>query len=207
MNDLLSGSSASAALLLAALALLPLALVTLTSFAKIAVVLSALRNALGAPDVPSGAVVTALALALSVYVMAPVFERAEAGAVRAEAQGVAALLGAVREPLRGFLAKHAGAEEKAMFVDLAKEQGRAQQPGDLAVLWPSFALSEMKRAFQLGFYLYLPFLVLDLVVAQVLLALGISGLDPQRVALPFKLLLFVSVNGFVLLARALVLAY
>ena len=207
MNDLLSGSSASAALLLAALALLPLALITLTSFAKIAVVLSALRNALGAPDVPSGAVVTALALALSVYVMAPVFERAEAEVGKVEGQGVAPLLAAVREPLRGFLSRHAGPSEKSMFVELAKEQGRSAQPNDLAVLWPSFALSEMKRAFQLGFYLFLPFLVLDLVVAQVLLALGVSGLDPQRVALPFKLLLFVSVNGFMLLARALVLAY
>jgi type III secretion protein R len=207
VNDLLSGSSASAALLLAALALLPLALITLTSFAKIAVVLSALRNALGAPDVPSGAVVTALALALSVYVMAPVFERIEVEATKAPSTGVAPLLAAAREPLVAFLARHAGADEKRMFVELAKEQGRVAAPTDLAVLWPSFALSEMKRAFQLGFYLFLPFLALDLVVAQVLLALGVSGLDPSRVALPFKLLLFVSVNGFMLLARALVLAY
>jgi type III secretion protein R len=192
---------------LAALALLPLALITLTSFAKIAVVLSALRNALGAPDVPSGAVVTALALALSVYVMAPVLESAEGQASKAQDQGVASLLSAAREPLRTFLSRHAGDGEKSMFVELAKEQGRSAAANDLSVLWPSFALSEMKRAFQLGFYLFLPFLVLDLVVAQVLLALGVSGLDPQRVALPFKLLLFVSVNGFMLLARALVLAY
>jgi type III secretion protein R len=207
MNDLLSGSSASAALLLAALAILPLALITLTSFAKIAVVLSALRNAIGTPDVPSGAVVTALALALSVFVMAPVVERIQLDAAKAQAGGVAALLSAAREPLRVFLDRHAGSDEKGMFLALAKERGREAQPGDLSVLWPSFALSEMKRAFQLGFYLFLPFLALDLIVAHVLLALGIVGLDPSRVALPFKLLLFVSVNGFMLLARALVLGY
>jgi type III secretion protein R len=210
MKELLSGSSASAALFLLALALLPVALVTLTSFAKIAVVLSALRNALGAPDIPSGTVVTALALALSVYVMGPVLARVEERALAvggSEQAGLGALLDAAREPLRDFLARHAGASEKTLFVDLARERGQTASPSDLSVLWPSFAISELKRAFLLAFYLFLPFLVLDLVVAQVLLAVGLTGLDPARVALPFKLILFVTVDGFMLLARALVLGY
>jgi type III secretion protein R len=208
--ELLSGPSASAAFLLLLLALLPVALVTLTSFAKIAIVFSALRNALGAPDIPSGAIVTALSLALSVYVMAPVAEdvstRAQALSSKHEA-GMGAWLEAAREPVAGFLDRHAGTREKTMFVELAQERGREAKASDLSVLWPSFAISETKRAFELGFYLFLPFLALDLVVSYVLLALGMSGLDANRVALPFKLLLFVSVDGFVLLSRALVLGY
>jgi flagellar biosynthesis protein FliP len=210
MNEVLSGSSASAALLLLGLALVPMALITLTSFAKIAVVLSALRNALGAPDIPSGAVVTALALALSVYVMAPVAGRVEQRLLampKTEQANLLAWIGAGREPLSAFLGKHAGASELKLFVELAKERGETALPTDLSVLWPSFAISELKRAFELAFYLFLPFLALDLVVSHVLLALGMQSLDPTRVALPFKLLLFVSVNGFALLSRALVLGY
>jgi type III secretion protein R len=210
VSDLLSGTSASAALFLLGLALVPMALITLTSFAKIAVVLSALRNALGAPDLPSGAVVTALALALSVYVMAPVAGRVEQRLVALQGAQKAELwawLEAGREPLTAFLGKHAGSTEQRLFVDLATERGETALPTDLAVLWPSFAISELKRAFELAFYLFLPFLALDLVVAHVLLALGMQGLDPTRVALPFKLLLFVSVDGFVLVSRALVLGY
>lgn len=210
MSEILSGTSASAALFLLALAVLPLALMTLTSFAKIAVVLSALRNAIGAPDIPSGAVVTALALALSVYVMAPVFagieERAQVLTNTPNAP-LSAWLEAAREPLREFLAAHAGKAEQDMFVELAEERGRKAEASDLSVLWPSFAISELKRGFELGFYLFLPFLVLDLIVSHVLLALGMQGLDPSKVALPFKLLLFVAVDGFVLLSRALLLGY
>jgi type III secretion protein R len=210
VSDVLSGTSASAALFLLGLALVPMALITLTSFAKIAVVLSALRNALGTPDLPSGAVVTALALALSVYVMAPVAGRVEQrvlGLPKTEQADLLAWIGAGREPLSAFLGKHAGASERKLFVDLASERGETALPSDLSVLWPSFAISELKRAFELAFYLFLPFLALDLVVAHVLLALGMQGLDATRVALPFKLLLFVSVDGFALLSRALVLGY
>lgn len=210
MSDLFSGSSLSAALSLVALALLPIALVTLTSFAKVAVVLSALRNALGAPDVPSASVIAALALALSAYVMAPLASEIELRLPASSARGeppAALLLSAAREPLRSFLARNAGSAERKLFVDLGRERGSSLRGDELPVLWASFALHEIKQAFYLAFFVFLPFLVLDLLVANVLLALGLFGLTPQAVALPFKLLLFVSVDGFALLARALVLSY
>jgi len=210
MSDLASGSSLSAALSLVALALVPLALMTLTSFAKISVVLSALRNALGAPDVPSAAVITALSLALSVYVMAPLASDIERRVIASAGAGnasVGALLEAAREPVRAFLTANAGAAEKKMFVELARERGVEASGDDLSVLWASFALREIKQAFYLGFFVFLPFLVVDLLVANVLLALGLHGLTPQAVALPFKLLLFVSADGFLLVSRALVLSY
>jgi flagellar biosynthesis protein FliP len=209
MTDLTSGSL-SAALSLVALALVPLALMTLTSFAKIAVVLSALRNALGAPDLPSGAVVTAVALALSSYVMAPLasdIEQRLAGAAGKAEPTLSAALSVAREPLRAFLAKNAGKSEREMFVALSKERGQPARGDELPLLWASFALSELKQAFYLGFFVYLPFLVLDVVVANALFALGLVGLSAQNVALPFKLLLFVTVDGFVLVSRALVLSY
>jgi type III secretion protein R len=207
MPDLASGSSLSAALGLVALALVPLALMTLTSFAKIAVVFSALRNALGGQDVPSSAIVTALALALSVYAMGPV---ANAIAERTEQlpparrDTVAGLLESAREPVRAFLSKHAGSAETKMLVELSPATRAAD---DLSVLWASFALNELKEAFQLAFFVYLPFLALDLIVANALLALGASGFTPTLVALPFKLLLFVAADGFLLVSRALLLGY
>jgi type III secretion protein R len=210
VSGLASGSSLSAALGLVALALVPLALMTLTSFAKIAVVFSALRNALGANDVPSTAIVTALALALSVYAMAPVAEaiEARASALPSErAQTLSAVLEVAREPVRNFLQRHAGEAETGMLVELSKERPTPAAPDDLSVLWASFALRELKEAFELGFFVYLPFLVLDLLLGHVLLALGLPGLSATAVALPFKLLLFVAADGFVLVARALLLGY
>jgi type III secretion protein R len=211
MTDLTQGTSLSAALALVALALVPMALITLTSFAKIAVVLAALRNALGAPDIPSGAVVTALALALSVYVMAPLAAQIEAQLPQTPQAKTEPSLGAVlslaREPVRSFLARNAGKEERAMFIELSRTRGQTVTGDELSLLWASFALHELKQAFYLAFFVYLPFLVLDLVVASALLSLGLNGLTPQAVALPFKLLLFASVDGFALVSRALVLAY
>ena len=210
MNGLVSGTSLSAALGLVLLALVPLALITLTSFAKIAVVFSALRNALGATDVPSTAIVSALALALSVYVMAPVAEAVE-GRARAlpaqKADSLAELIEVSREPLRAFLTRHAGADEREMLVELGRERETPARADDLSVLWASFALRELREAFELGFFVYLPFLVLDLLVGHVLLALGLPGVSAAAVALPFKLLLFVAADGFMLVTRALLLGY
>jgi type III secretion protein R len=210
VNDLVAGAPLSAALGLAVLALLPLLLMSITSFAKIAVVLSILKNALGASDIPSTAIVTALALGLSVFVMAPVASEvqskllASGGSSKLSAES---MLAATAEPVRSFLSKNAGARETQLFVDLAKQKKMNLGKTDLPVLWPSFAITELKRAFQVGFLVFLPFLVLDLIVASVLLAMGLHGLTPAAVALPFKILLFVSVDGFMLLSRALILGY
>ncbi len=202
-------------LLLGAMALAPVALVMLTSFLKMAVVLSITRSALGAPQIPPGTAVTGLALLLTTVVMGPVAEDAWS---RARAVPCAGLDGALEagaaaaEPLRAFLGRFARPDDRRSFADLAR---RARSPDrrdevkeqDFAVLAPAFVVSELRRAFVLGFVVFLPFLVVDLLTANVLLALGLTQLSPTSVALPFKLLLFVAVDGWKLLARGLVLGY
>jgi type III secretion protein R len=208
-------------LLLGALALVPAALVCLTSFLKISVVLSIARSALGAPQVPPNTAVTGLALVLTALVMAPVGERAlEAVRPLPGERGVDGALAALARgavPLKAFLARHARPDDRAAFADVALRLRSTARAGleaagpvvddDLAVLAPSFVVSELRRAFLLGFLVFVPFLAVDLVVSNVLLALGLTQLSPSSVALPMKLLLFVAVDGWKLLARALALSY
>ncbi|HYG68083.1 MAG TPA: type III secretion system export apparatus subunit SctR [Anaeromyxobacteraceae bacterium] len=200
--------------LLGALALVPVVLVTLTSFLKMSVVLSITRSALGAPQVPPNSAVTGLALLLSIVVMAPVAEDAARAARAAPTErGVGSTLDAAQraaEPLRAFLARHARPDDRAAFVELAQRvrpASEAATDADFAVLAPAFVVSELRRAFTIGFLVFVPFLVVDLLVSNVLLALGLTQLSPTSVALPFKLLLFVAVDGWKLLARGLVLSY
>jgi type III secretion protein R len=212
-------------LAMAALSLLPFVLLLMTSFVKIAVVLSILKSALGTPQIPPGQVVTGLALILTFYVMAPTGERMYravepllgrgAGADLVSTESVEAL-GAARErakePLREFLLKHASPRDRALFHGLAL---RLRTPAeralitdrDLLVVVPAFLTSELRRAFEIGFLLFLPFLVVDMVIANLLLALGMHMLSPTTVSLPFKLLLFVLADGWQLLLRGLVESY
>jgi type III secretion protein R len=159
--------------------------------------------------------VTGLALVLTALVMAPVGEGAVAAMRAAPAErGIAGTLAQLErgaEPLRGFLARFARPDDRAAFVDVAR---RLRGPGaappgeqEFAVLAPAFVVSELRRAFTIGFLVFVPFLVVDLVVSNVLLALGLTQLSPTSIALPFKLLLFVAVDGWKLLARALALSY
>jgi type III secretion protein R len=200
--------------LIAVLALAPAALVMLTSFLKITVVLSIARSALGAPQVPPSTAVTGLALVLTLLVMAPVGERALALAREVRGDGIAAgaaRLEAAAEPVRAFLARFARPDDRAVFLDVAQRlraaTGAPTAERDLVVLAPAFVVSELRRAFTIGFVVFVPFLAVDLVVANVLLALGLTQLSPTSVALPFKLLLFVAVDGWRLLARSLALSY
>lgn len=201
-------------LLIGVVSLAPVALVTLTAFLKISVVLSVLRHAIGAPQLPPNTAVTGLALLLTFAVMAPVGEAAlEAASAPSVEHGLAASLAQGRraaEPLRGFLRRHARREDCETFVDVARRVGAKAQPpsaDDFAVLAPAFVISELRRAFTIGFLVFVPFLVVDLLVANVLLALGLTQLSPTTVALPFKLLLFVAVDGWRLLAHGLALSY
>jgi type III secretion protein R len=197
------------------LALLPTALVVLTSFLKMSVVLSIARSALGAPQVPPTSAITGLALALSVLVMTPVVRHcAELLRDAPHAASLEARLAALERaagPLREFLIRQARPDDRAAFLDVARRlapaEGTAPAETDLGVLAPAFVVSELRRAFTVGFLVFLPFLVVDLAVANVLLALGLSQVSPTAVALPLKLLLFVAVDGWKLLARALALSY
>lgn len=210
---------------LGALTLLPFAFMVTTSFVKISVVFSILRNALGTGQVPSGMIITALAGLLSLYVMAPVGQDIATSAGPAveridrddplEGDSVDAIFDAVEagvEPLRAFLVRNAGARERGLFFDLARQSRgpeRADEvgPDDLLVVLPAFLITELSEAFQIGFLVFLPFLVVDMVVSNVLLALGMHMLSPTTVSLPFKLLLFVLVDGWYVLAQALIATY
>lgn len=208
--------------MLALLALLPFVLVMVTSFVKIAVVLSLLRTAIGVQQVPPNQVITGLAIILSVYVMAPVgseiyaevrpfVEAAEQGKTYTiadyEELGVKAL-----QPLKTFLVKHTDEEERGLLYELAFELRTPEQQAELSdldalVLVPAFILTELKEAFIIGFILFVPFLIVDLVIANILLSLGMHMLSPTTVSLPFKLLLFVLVDGWFLVIKGLILGY
>lgn len=201
-------------------ALLPFAFMTLTAFVKISTVLQIVRGAIGAQGVPSNTVVLALAGALTLLAMAPVGSRIvdraapllEPGASRETAAFVAGILQAARDPIRSFLRANGSEREQNRFYELARaarpEPEREQvSRDDFSVIIPAFVITELIEAFALGFALYLPFLVIDLVVSNVLLALGMQMMNPTQVSLPFKLLLFVAVDGWGLLAQALVTGY
>lgn len=206
-----------------ALAILPFLFMTTTSFVKIQVVFSILKNALGTGDVPSAAVIVALAAILTLYVMAPVgaqiAEEAGPAATRidpnnplADLDALGAAIEAGVRPLKAFLDRNADEREQSLFLDLARRARPADQrdqvgADDLLVLLPAFLITELSEAFQIGFLVFLPFLILDLVVSNVLMSLGMHMLQPTQVSMPFKLLLFVLVDGWYLLARALVLGY
>lgn len=203
--------------LLAAMSLVPFAVVMLTSFSKIAVVLSIARTAMGTQQAPPTIVLTGLAAVLSGAIMAPVGERmyGEWQAAYAElgpTGELATRAGEIGAPLREFLVKHGTDEERARFVEMARElrpesEATLVSATDLTVVVPAFVVAELKEAFVIGFLLFLPFLVLDMLIANVLLALGMQTLSPSQVSLPFKILLFVSVDGWSLLARGLILGY
>jgi type III secretion protein R len=211
------GGPLSVFLVLALIGLLPFAFMALTSFVKIATVLQIVRGAIGAQGVPSSTVVLALSAALTLIAMAPVGSRVAerlqpllAQAEQSPAELISGGIDAVREPLRSFLANNASAREKARFLRLAQKKQPVQgQVGDtdLMVVVPAFLVTELLAAFTLGFAIYLPFLVIDLVVANVLVGLGMQMLNPSQISLPFKLLLFVAADGWGLLAEALVTGY
>jgi len=217
-GDLL-GKPALLLLLLGAVSLLPFAFMILTAFVKISTVLQIVRGAIGAQNVPSSTVVMALSAVLTLVAMAPVGARIaeRAGPVltdkATDTSGlVSGLTSAVREPLGGFLRANAAERERTRFFELARRtrpEAERERVGrdDLVVVIPAFVVTELAEAFALGFAIYLPFLVIDLVVANVLLALGMQMMNPTQVSLPFKLLLFVAVDGWGLLAQALVTGY
>lgn len=208
----------SLALTLALLGLLPIAFLVLTSFVKISTVLQIAKSSLGAQGVPSSTVVMALSVALTFLVMAPVGERMFEKLVPVlsnEAAAPQALVDAwqsAREPLREFLQHNASQRELDRFLLLARDvrppdQRDQVQQRDFAVIIPAFLVTELLEAFMLGFAIFLPFLVIDLVTGNVLLGLGLTSLSVAQVSLPFKLLLFVAADGWGLLAQALITDY
>jgi len=211
---------------LASLSLLPFVIMMSTSFVKIAVVLALVRNAIGTQQVPPNIIVTGLAMILTIYIMVPVGYNVYDATSQIINQGSnqpllsqasVELLGKAakngKEPVRNFLIKHAHKEERQLFYKLAmklrttEEQRKDIKDTDFVNLIPAFVISELTEAFQIGFILFLPFLIIDLVIANVLLSLGMFQISPITISLPFKLLLFVLVDGWHVITKGLILGY
>jgi flagellar biosynthetic protein FliP len=187
---------------------LPALLLAFTAFARIAVVLFLLRHGLGSPTAPPNLVLTGLALLLTFFVMMPAMEKINADAYAPYLDGKLELdtaLERAAEPLKGFMLRQTRAEDLGLFVgdDSMVDPAQAETV-PFSALSPAFLTSELKTAFQIGFMVILPFLIIDLVVAAVLTALGMIMLPPQLVSLPLKLLLFVAVDGWHLLVGSLI---
>ncbi|CAL8972370.1 Flagellar biosynthetic protein FliP [Rhodoplanes serenus] len=197
--------------LLTVLSLAPSILVMVTSFTRIVVVLSLLRTALGTATAPPNTVIISLALFLTAFVMGPAFERAWDVGVRPLVNNEITPEQAFErssEPFRAFMLKNVREKDLKLFVDMARQQAPATpEELSLRILVPAFMISELKRAFEIGFLLFLPFLIIDLVVASVLMSMGMMMLPPAVISLPFKLIFFVLVDGWNLVAGSLVQSY
>jgi flagellar biosynthetic protein FliP len=195
-------------LMIGALSLVPAALFTLTGFTRILIVLSFIRTGLGTPTAPPNQVLVGIALFLTIFVMAPTFSQVKKDAFDPLQKGQITQTVALKraeKPMREFMFDQTRTKDIALFAGLAK----LERPKTLAdipthVLIPAFVISELKTAFQIGFLIFLPFLIIDLVVASTLMSMGMMMLPPIFISLPFKILLFVLVDGWNLVTRSLV---
>jgi flagellar biosynthetic protein FliP len=198
-------------LLLTLLSFVPAILVTMTSFTRIVIVFHFLRQALGTQEVPSNQILVGLALFLTLFIMSPVADRINAQALQPAMAGTIDVTEAVERatpPLREFMLKQTRETDLALFVNAAKEE-RPESVADLPmkVVIPAYVISEIKTGFQMGFFLFVPFLLIDLVVSTTLLSMGMLQLPPAMIALPFKLLLFVMIDGWALVVGSLVRSF
>jgi flagellar biosynthesis protein FliP len=198
-------------ILLTILSLAPAILLMVTSFTRVVIVLSLIRHALGTQQMPPNQIIVGLSLFLTFFIMSPVINRVNTEALKPyyaeQISGETAMAKAV-VPVKEFMLKQVREKDLALFIKIAKEE-RPAKPEDvtLTTLIPAFVISELKTAFQIGFMIYLPFLILDMVVASVLLSMGMMMLPPIMVSLPFKLLLFVLVDGWHLIVGSLVQSF
>jgi flagellar biosynthetic protein FliP len=197
--------------LISLLALLPAVLVMVTSFTRIVVVLALLRQGLGGHQIPPNPVIIGLSLFLTFFVMSPTIDAVVNEAYRPLAEKKITMAEAFHRaepPIKQFMLKQTRQKDIALFVKLAKEKPPAR-PADLPlkILIPAFAISELKTAFEIGFLIFLPFLVIDMVVSSILLSMGMMMLPPVLISLPFKLLLFVLVDGWNLLIGSIVRSF
>ncbi|WIO75648.1 flagellar type III secretion system pore protein FliP [Porticoccaceae bacterium LTM1] len=194
-------------LIMTVLSLLPTALITMTSFTRIIVVLSILRQALGTASTPSNQVLIGLALFTSIFIMTPVFEKAYDAGIKPyieDKMEFTTAMQAASQPLRDFMLNQTRENDLAMFADMAGlEQLEGPEDAPFSVLLPAFVTSELKTAFQIGFMIFIPFLIIDLVVASVLMSMGMMMLSPMLISMPFKIMLFVLVDGWSLILGTL----
>ena len=208
------GLSPELLVLVAAVGILPFIVVSATAFVKIAVVFALVRNALGIQQIPPNIVIYGLALTVTIYIMLPVITEVAMIVTRLEQNGenIGLIVIDAAAPIGNFLERHTEASHIQFFQENVQRvwQNRVD-PGPeltrLLTLLPAFTTSELTQAFEIGFLIYLPFIAIDLVVANILLALGMMMLSPVTISLPFKLFLFVAVSGWTKLVQSLVLGY
>jgi flagellar biosynthetic protein FliP len=192
---------------LTVLSLAPAILISMTSFIRIVIVLSMLRHALGMQDTPPNTVIVSLALLLTFFTMAPTLQEVNVKALQPYAAGRLGAepgLQAALVPLRAFMVRQTREPDLALMVELAKaEQPRQIEDIGIAQLVPAFMLSELRAAFQIGFVIFLPFLLVDLIVSSALMSLGMMMVPPASISLPLKILLFVLIDGWNLVVRTL----
>ncbi|MGE7089881.1 flagellar type III secretion system pore protein FliP [Lysinibacillus sp. NPDC048646] len=216
--DILSGSdptnvstSVKLLLLLTVLSLAPSILILMTSFARIVIVLSFVRTALATQQMPPNQVIVGLALFLTFFIMAPTFQEVNKDALQplfAEEIGLEEAYDRASVPFKEFMSKHTRQKD----LDLFLKYNQAEKPASveeipLTMLVPAFALSEIKTAFQIGFMIFIPFLVIDMIVASTLMSMGMMMLPPVMISLPFKILLFVLVDGWYLVMKSLLQSF
>jgi len=202
------------------LAILPFIAIMVTSYVKLVVVFSLVRNALGVQQIPPNMVLNGIAIILSLFIMAPVgydaldiYKKKTAGApAPTDVKGLLSLGEEVGAPLLSFLKKNASPKTRLFFMKSAMkiwppDKVALLRPDSLYILVPSFMLTELTEAFEIGFLLYLPFIVIDLVISNILLAMGMQMVSPMTISTPFKLLLFVMVNGWTKVIEGLILTY
>jgi type III secretion protein R len=202
------------------LGMLPFFAVMVTSYTKIVIVLHLLRNALGVQSVPPNVVLNGMALVLSAYIMAPVIDEvttrvADSPVFKAKRftfEEISTTMKSAGEPVKKFLVKHSGERERRFFLLTTRKiwperMHASVKETDLLIVLPAFTIAELTAAFQIGFLVYLAFIVVDMIIASVLLAAGMAMVSPTIIAVPFKLLLFVVLDGWSALVYALVLSY
>ncbi len=198
-------------LLLTLISFLPAILVTMTSFTRIAIVFHFLRQALGTQEMPSNQILIGLALFLTMFIMAPVGARINELAVEPALAGQVSVTEAISRgtpPLREFMLKQTRDADLKLFLDLSKvERPSSRDQLPMTVVIPAYIISELKTGFQMGFFLFVPFLLIDLVVSTTLLSMGMLQLPPAMVSLPFKILLFVMIDGWNLLVGSIVRSF
>ncbi|WP_242865719.1 flagellar type III secretion system pore protein FliP [Desulfosporosinus sp. HMP52] len=203
-----TGSSLQILMLLTVLSLAPAILMMMTSFTRIIIVLSFVRNALGTQQLPPNQVLVGLSLFLSFFIMAPTWNQINTNAIQPYMQNQITQSEAIdraEEPLRMFMFKQTREKDLELFVGLSKmERPKTYREVPTYVLIPAFVISELKTAFQMGFAIFIPFIVIDMIVSSTLMSIGMMMLPPMMISLPFKLLLFVLVDGWHLVVESLV---
>ena len=198
-------------ILLVGLSLLPFVAMVATSYLKIVVVMSLIRNALGIQSIPPNMVINALAMILTFYIMAPYWGQANEQGIQPYLAGQITqeqAIDNVAQPIREFMFKQTRESDLALFVNLSDaERPESQEDVSTMTLIPAFIISELKTAFQLGFMIYIPFIVIDMIVASTLMSMGMMMLPPVMISLPFKILLFVMVDGWHLLIQSLIVSF